>query len=376
MDYICVPIFKSMKKSGVFLCVLALAFNAPAQTQYENVSKVLGQLDAVMLSKDNSSRSKLKQIEFDDCGYSIESYFKMNTLEPGNPVFFSKLVDRKLILVGKVTKANKALTVNGVKFQDDGTMLYGLFQVSNSDDGSISYKPRKAGPLEITDIDLTFVSGSDHGTPVILDFKNSNVYLDGKTGKTGWLSLNAHIKNPSTFDYDNATIRRTIMTMKDNVEIEYGDHTFRGSVETADVEGKSIKITPLEGYGTYADGRTATLRCTGNNLELTVSKEGEKDCRISVPLSQISRDEWWNIARIEELYAQNLEKEKKPEQAKTANTRKPAAPKTATQEKEDVQVQETEVQTGHSAGLIAGIAAGILVVIVSVLLAGKRRKKE
>lgn len=365
-----------MKKIFSLICLLSLTVNAVAQTQYQDVAKVLEQLDAVMMTKDSSSRSKLKKIDFEDNGYSIESYFKMNSIEPGNPVFFSNSSDRKLILVGKATKADKALTVNGVRFQKDGTMLYGLFQVSNSDDGSISYRPRKAGPLEITDIDLTFVSGSDYGTPVILDFKNSNVYLDGKTGKSGWLSLTAHIKNPSTFDYDLATVRNTLLTMKDNVEIEYGDRIFNGSVSARKVDGKPIQITPLEGYSTCTDGRTLTVRSDGKNLEMTIARSGEKDRRLSVPLSQLTEQEWWNQARIEELYAQNLEKEKQRSQAKGSKTQeaKPSEPVIAAASQEQVQDETPSKQ--YSIGLIAGIAAGILIILAALLIAGKSRKSR
>jgi len=365
-----------MKKLGVILCILSLASNTLAQTQYENVSKVLGQLDAVMLSKDNNSRSKLKQIEFEEYGYSIESYFKMNTLEPGNPVFFSKLGNRKLILVGKVTKADKALTVNGVKFQDDGTMLYGLFQVSNSDNGSISYKPRKAGPLEITDIDLTFVSGSDHGTPVILDFKASNVYLDGKSGGREWLSLSSAIKNPSTFNYDQSVLRKVLMSLENDVEIEYSGRTFHGTVSVSDNSGKAVAITPLDGYATCTDGRTITVAASGKNVIMTISKADAKDLTYKLPSSQLSEEDWWNEPKFAQLYAAS-QAAAKADKSSSASKSQSAATAQAKPSGQQSDAAATDSATGSATGIplyLYILAAAILLTIILAVTLRSRKK--
>lgn len=290
----------------VFLLAWTLLVFPPlfAQEDYMKLSNEINEWQITELKQKKIKHNKFPQvIECSEHGYSIVGYFKNGVLQDSTRVVISDL-GKGLRLSGVVMED---MCVKGEKEEADGGLTYGIFKVSNFQDGSVISNKRKAGDLKISDVDVQYYKGNYNDCPAILSMKHKCIVVDGKTGRRGYVGLRCSIKeeNINLVGYKN--LKELLLTASADCRLEFDNGwQFIGKVSPVLTDTGYINFKPLEGEDINTpDGfaKVSVKRDEGFISMCMLYKPGGNVVseEMIVPSSFISDENLWN----KKMYYQN-----------------------------------------------------------------------
>lgn len=244
-----------------------------------------------------------KAIEYPEYGYSIVGYFKKGVLQDSTSVAICGS-GKSFKLSGVVTGTTY---VKGVKEEADGVCTYGIFKVSNFQDGSVVSKVKKAGELRISEEDVQYYEGYYNDCPAILSVRQNCIAVDGKTGGRNFIGLHCPVKKSDITFIGYRNLKELLLTVSGGCRIEFdGGYKFSGKLQPILQENGYVAFRHLEGEKTntpdgYAeesvrrDGKFVKMLRIYKPYNKVVSEE------LTVPTSLISDENLWNT----KMYYQN-----------------------------------------------------------------------
>ena len=223
----------------IFLLLVCLGICSTARGQFYSYSQLDSLVNswATSIQADYPSRAiKMKSIDYPNYCYRIVGYFLKGVLAEGQIV---KIIDCKdeahTLVEGKVSYEQNRLIVTGIKYDhsdDRIKMIYGSFIISNSDDGQMCYKPKKAKGIVINDYALQYYRGYYMNCPVIVCLGNKPyIGVDGKTGGWGYTEFTAPLVRSNLHDIGYSAPYELLLTTSQNALMKWSDGlTFRGEV--------------------------------------------------------------------------------------------------------------------------------------------------
>ena len=172
-----------------FFLLLCFCFSTYGQNpSYSMLFEMASSWLKPFLLDDNSKGVIHKTVEVPTYHYSISSVFLKRKIAPGHRiVILDTKNNQRPILEGVVSYDHDFLLVTGIKYDYSAIQLtttYGIFLVSNADNGLMVYKPKKAGDIRIVEQDVYFYHSYCHNCPVIVSLNGAPcVAVDGKMGE-------------------------------------------------------------------------------------------------------------------------------------------------------------------------------------------------
>lgn len=244
-----------------------------------------------------------KAIEYPEYGYSIVGYFKKGVLQDSTSVVICGS-GKSFKLSGVVTGTTY---VKGVKEEADGVCTYGIFKVSNFQDGSVTGKVKKAGDLKISEEEIQYYKGYYNDCPAILSVRQNCIAVDGKTGGRNFIGLHCPVKKSDITSIGYRNLKELLLTVSGGCRIEYdGGYKFSGKLQPILQENGYVAFRHLEGEKTNTpDGYAEeSVRRDGKFVKmLRIYKPDNKVVseELTVPTSLISDENLWNT----KMYYQN-----------------------------------------------------------------------
>ena len=237
-----------------------------------------------------------KAIEYPEYGYSIVGYFKKGVLQDSTSVVIHD-PGNSFKLSGMVTGTTY---VKGVKEEADGVCTYGIFKVSNFQDGSVVSKVKKAGELRISEEDVQYYKGYYNECPAILSVRKNCIAVDGKTGGRNFIGLHCFVKKSNITSIGYRNLKELLLTVSDGCRIEFdGGYKFSGKLQPILQENGYVAFRHLEGEKTNTpdDFAKVSVKRDGGFVSMfRLYKPGRNVLseEIIVPSSFISDENLWN----------------------------------------------------------------------------------
>ena len=237
-----------------------------------------------------------KAIEYPEYGYSIVGYFKKGVLQDSTSVVICGS-GKSFKLSGVVTGTTY---VKGVKEEADGVCTYGIFKVSNFQDGSVVSKVKKAGELRISEEDVQYYKGYYNDCPAILSVRQNCIAVDGKTGGRNFIGLHCPVKKSDITSIGYRNLKELLLTVSGGCRIEFdGGYKFSGKLQPILQENGYVAFRHLEGEKTNTpdDFAKVSVKRDGGFVSMfRLYKPGRNVLseEIIVPSSFISDENLWN----------------------------------------------------------------------------------
>ena len=244
-----------------------------------------------------------KAIEYPEYGYSIVGYFKKGVLQDSTSVVICGS-GKSFKLSGVVTGTTY---VKGVKEEADGVCTYGIFKVSNFQDGSVVSKVKKAGELRISEEDVQYYKGYYNDCPAILSVRKNCIAVDGKTGGRNFIGLHCPVKKSDITSIGYRNLKELLLTVSGGCRIEFdGGYKFSGKLQPILQENGYVAFRHLEGEKTNTPDDFAKVSVNKDGAFVNMFILYKPDNKVlseefRVPRSLISDENLWQV----KVYLQN-----------------------------------------------------------------------
>ena len=353
--------------------IVASFHTISAQTHYESVKSEIESIKtSIKEVNSNNSKVKLKDTKFSSFDYTINAYFVKDDIVEGLPITILNK-GKETLFEGKVLSNATPLSALGVYYESNGLQKVGEFVLSNSSDGSLIFKPRRAENIIVSSKSLSYVIGSNNHNPVIIDLRDKTLVGQNQNTRSGYKSLYSKI---SITDPNSIDIQKTLMSLSQNVIVEWDDRTFEGTVSPY-ISGNQVLFNYKSGTCIYKDGRKITVRQTNSMLEMSVAAPGAKDIKYSVPLSMISEDLWWSETEVAKQ-AEKYEQQKRAEsEAKSSNKTNTNSTTSSSQSKQNIKDSESSASdSGSDSDDDDWILKVIIAVVILLLIRHELHKRD
>lgn len=199
--------------------------------------------------------AKKKTIEFQRQGYYLMGMFEKGKLAEGQEVSFCSTLDLSSVFLDGIVQydATGKIKITGRKYDkaDDGreNVTYGIFSISNSEDGMFCYKPKKAETLSISVDEPHYFFSYYLNSPVaVCVVKPQCIVVEGRSEEFPYDRINAPLKNEDILANGYDAIVPLLLSIHKNITIVDGAETFRGEVWPEQLKNGSIKF--VLGFGT------------------------------------------------------------------------------------------------------------------------------
>ena len=237
-----------------------------------------------------------KVIEHPEYGYSIIGYFKRGVLQDSTRIIIHG-PENSFKLSGMVIGTT---CVKGVKEEADGICTYGIFKVSNFQDGSVIGNIKKAGDLKISEEEIQYYKGYYNDCPAILSLSQKCIAVDGKTGGRNFIGLYCPVKERDIISIGYRNLKELLLTASVGCHIEFDSgYKFKGKLQPILQENGYIAFRHLEGEKTNTpdDFAKVSVKRDGGFVSMfRLYKPGRNVLseEIIVPSSFISDENLWN----------------------------------------------------------------------------------
>lgn len=311
-----------MKMKILFVLIASITListNANAQNIFSNMQAEVETWKSDALTADDTpSKAKQKKVKYDN--YTLETFFVKDDLVLGQPI---SIVDagKSTLLSGKVLSIETPVSVQGIANDGNGNEKLGTFEISNTSDGSLSFKPRQSDALIIKCTSLSYIIASDAGNPVIINTQSKTLATRDNSSRNGYESLSAGI--PTSIQPDGQVeVGSILSSLSSKVLIQWEDRTFEGKVKA---EGSSpVKFITLSGKCSYDNGKTVSVSQSGSTLTMNVTDPSGNTESYVIPTSNLDEQLWWSekdFIKQAELYKKQQEEARKASaSSKTASS--------------------------------------------------------
>ena len=284
---------------------MLISSSVNAQNVFSDMQAEVDMWKSDALSADDKlSKTKQKKIKYD--GYVVEASFAKDELALGQIISIVDATNNTL-LSGKVLSTEEPVSVQGIAYNGNGTEKLGTFEISNTSEGSFSFKPRKSEGLTIKCTSLVYVIASDAGNPVIINIKSKKLASRDKSSRNGYESLSASLPVSIQPDRENE-VENILSALSNEIHIQWADRIFDGEVKAS---GSSpVKFTTLVGTCTYDNGKTVTVTKSGANLTMGITNPSGNTENYVVPASNLDEQAWWSekeFIKLATAYQKQLE---------------------------------------------------------------------
>ena len=251
----------------VFFCLCVFSF---AQKEFPKADEIIKQYAPVSVPDPLPKGTELKLIEFPTQMYSVEGYFTKNALAEGSQAsFYDTNTPSRLILQGVVSYQAGRLIITGQRTEYSNiskSYIYGVFEVSNTQDKHFIFKPKKAGVLAIENAKIDYYCCKYSGCPTTVSLgENASIDIDGA-------SLDYHKPymiiplHPEDITLDNfKDIGALLMKANTDVTLKYKNKSqFDGNVTPIDEGNGLVSLEMAYGKYTYPNGETFVGNMTKN----------------------------------------------------------------------------------------------------------------
>ena len=317
------PYIIKMKKIKFFVLIVPMILISTCANAQNVFSDMQAEVDAwksnALSADDNTSKTKQKKIKYDN--YSVEASFAKDDLVSGQVISIFDAAQHTL-LSGKVISTETPVSVQGITYDENGTEKLGTFEISNTSDGSFSFKPRKSDDLTIKCTSLVYVIASDAGNPVIINTKSKVLASRDKSSRNGYESLSASLTASIQPD-KQIDVENILLALSNKIRIQWEDRVFEGKVRA---NGSSpVKFTTLFGTCTYENGKTVTVAKSGTNLTMKITDPSGNTENYVIPASNLDEQTWWSekeFIKLADAYQKQLEKTSSSSNKVTSSSQK------------------------------------------------------
>ncbi|MDE5858675.1 MAG: hypothetical protein K2H32_10035 [Muribaculaceae bacterium] len=295
-------------KHLLFFLLICTCFTVYSQNEFADIEKEVEAWYQSNTYTSNTNTKSPQSINFPTHHYSIYGIIEKGKLADGT---FAKFYDTtsstpELILGGKVSYTADRLVITGVK--PLGTnKLYGSFYVSNMDDFTMNYKPKKAGTLRITRDKISYLESLSQDRTVIVSVKNVNTlyFKKNNTERKSISYCSAEIPGISFNDNDSFEVNQILLQANDGVTIQWGDGTiFKGRVKPVQ-EDSLIRLITLYGQKSNLANGLKRITLSHENGKIIYSQDfNNNENNISnITLfikddGSLSEDNYWNYGKL------------------------------------------------------------------------------
>lgn len=211
--------------------------------------------------------TKHKVITYDS--YTIDGYFKGGELRVGTTVSIYETPNAMPIITGFVESINEGLIIRG-KYQETINnhvcYFYGTFQISNMQNGTMCFKPKKAENISIKKRDIDFYEGIIHEREIIISLESSKPYMAiNSDSEQQFFKAPISREVIKTLDFKN--LDPLILQTLKNVYYKYGGYTFEGDLDSVVIDDdKQIRWVLGTGKFTYPNGDYFNGNIQGTSL--------------------------------------------------------------------------------------------------------------
>ena len=293
-----------MKRLFFITWILLVASPLFGQEDYFKLrNEIYEWMSSTMKEQKISADKSPKAIEYPEYGYSIVGYFKKGVLQDSTNVVIcgsGKSFKLSGVVIGTTY-------VKGVKEEADGVCTYGIFKVSNFQDGSVVSKVKKAGELRISEEDVQYYKGYYNDCPAILSVRQNCIAVDGKTGGRNFIGLHCPLKKSYITSIGYRNLKELLLTVSGGCRIEYdGGYKFSGKLQPILQGNGYVAFRHLEGEKTNTPDDFAKVSVNKDGAFVNMFILYKPDNKVlseefRVPISLISDENLWQV----KVYLQN-----------------------------------------------------------------------
>lgn len=308
-----------MKKLFLTALIAVLSCTLTTAKITKSVSNYLGSANSWYSSKKSDTLpkgAKEKTIEFQRKGYNLIGIFEKGRLAEGQEVlFYSTLNQSSLILKGIVHyDVTGKIKITGIKYDkaDGGreNVTYGIFSISNSNDGMFCYKPKKAEILSIVVDEPHYFFSHYLNSPVAVCIDEPQcIAVEGRFKEFPYNLINAPLMKDDILANGYDAIVPLILSVHEDMTIVDGTETFNGEAWPKLLSDGSIKFVLGFGakQGIQKGYKSISIEPEGIGAKMTLSNNPQnkilKSEVLHIPsIDNIPLEEMWKPS----LFYENL----------------------------------------------------------------------